>query len=279
MDQVMTGATEMSAIVPEVWSAAIYPTLLAKLPFNESVSRDYEGEIQQLGDTVNISSIPEFDEGQELAEDEKADAEAVTISGQQLVINKQVVKDFIVTSKAMRQSISVMDKLREKAIYSVMKKMQSIIIAEIVPNASAPDHSIAYDSGTTLALADILEGKELLDDQDVSELGRQMILGTAAQNDLYNITGFISRDFIPAGSPLTSGQFQTPILGFEVKTSSVVGTVSYLFHPSFLTLAVQRRPEVEVFNLGGEGKRAQRVNVTTLFGVKQLDDLRVVTIS
>jgi hypothetical protein len=279
-DEVMKASVELDGVVPELWSAAFYPTLLETLPFNDSISRDYEGEIQALGDTVNINSFPQFELAQEINEDEKADADSVTVSKQQLVINKQVVKDFILTKKAIRQSIDSQNALRDLALHSILKKMQQIIIAETVPNASAPDHSIAYDSGTTLALADILEAKELLDNQDVPDNGsRVMILGAAQWNDLFNITGFTSRDFIPAGSPLVSGQIVTPILGFRPRMTTEVSSTAYLFHPMYQTMAVQQSPDVAVYDLGGEGKRAMRVNMDVLFGVKQLDGLRVVTIS
>lgn len=276
-DQLIS-TTESSAIVPEIWSAKFYEVLLAKLPFMDSVDREYEGEISNLGDIVNISSIPEFSEANELAEGEKGEAEAVTVSGQQLVINKRVYKDFIVTNRSKLQSLEFVDKLRDHAVYSIQKKMQSNIITDSVPSASAPDHQIAFDSGTTLALADLLEGKELLDDQDVSEDMRKMIAAVAQLNDLFNISGFTSRDYIPAGSPLSSGKIQTPVLGFEVMSTTVLSDVVYLFHPSYLTMAIQDQLNIEEFNLGVDGKRAARVNVDLLYGQKLLDDKRIVKI-
>jgi len=172
-----------------------------------------------------------------------------------------------------------MDQLRDKMIFSIMKKMQADIISKIVPSASSPDHQISYDSGTTLALADILEAKELLDTQNVMEEGRVCVLGAAAWNDLFNVTGFVSRDYIPAGSPLTSGSIPTPIAGFMPKMTNVVSTTSYFFHPSFLTLAVQDRLNIEMFNLGVDGVRGTRINADVLYGIKQLDDERVVSVS
>lgn len=278
-DEVMKASAEMDAIVPEFWSSAFYPTLLEKMPFNGSVARDYEGEIRALGDTVNIPNIPQFDVAAEIQEDEKVDADSSTVSKTQLIINKQLAKDYIITKKAMKQSIDAQVALRDLALHAILKKMQMIIIAEIVPSASAPDHSIAYDTGTTLALADILEAKELLDGADVEEMGRTMILGAAQYNDLFNISGFTSKDFVPAGSPLSSGAVTLPVCGFEVKWTSEAGNVAYLFSPIFLQMAVQQSPEVNVYDLGGEGKRAQRVNMDVLFGVKQVSNLRVVTLS
>lgn len=275
----LIGTTETAAIVPEVWSARFYQVLLDKLPFNDSIDRSYEGEISNLGDIVNISSVPEFgDILADLPEGAANDADSVTVSGQQLVINHRIAKDYIITKKSQLQSLSFMDDVRDKAIFSIMKRMQQIIIDAIVPSAAAPDHQIAYDSGTTLGLADILEAKELLDAANVPEGDRICVLGSEQVNDLFNISSFVSRDFIPAGSPMTSGAIQTPIAGFMPKMTNVIGSTSYFFHPSFMTMAVQDNLNVELFNLGVDGVRASRVNIDLLMGVKQLDNKRVVTI-
>lgn len=278
MDQIMTASSNLSAIIPEVWSQRYYDVLLAELPFAALISKDYEGEIAGLGDKVNISQFPEFDEGQEIVEDERVDAVASTVSALSLTINKQVARDFIVTKKATLQSLPHMDKLRELAVYAILKKMQAIIIAAIVPSAAAPDHSIAYDSGTTLALADLLEAKELLDTANVPAADRHMVLGAAQTNDIFNITGFTSSDFLLSGSPLQSGQIPSGLLGFLPHMTTVAGNVSYLFHKSFMTMASQQGMSVAQYDLGVDGKRAARVNVDTLFGLEQLDNKRVVTI-
>lgn len=275
----LQNTTTNAVIVPEVWSQKFYDVLLDRLPFIDSVDRSYEGEIQSMGDIVNISSIPEFSEATLLAEGAKGDAESVTITGQQLTINSRAYKDFIITKRAQLQSLPFMDGLRDKAIFSIMKKMQADIITAIVPSAATPDHTIAYDSGTTLALADILEAKELLDTQNVPEENRVMVVGAAGYNDLFNITGFTSRDFIPAGSPLTSGSITTPIAGFTTKMTNVVSTTTYCFHPSFLTIAVQDALNISVYDLGVDGTRGSRINVDVLYGIKQLDDERVVSIA
>jgi hypothetical protein len=277
-DQIMTAATEHSVIVPELWSSKYYDVLLASLPFESLISRDYEGEIQNLGDTVKISTFPEFSDATVLAEDAANDADAVTVTQQSLVIDSRVVKDFIITNQAQLQSLPSMDKLRDLAIYAIKKKIQALIIAAILPSTSSPDHTIAFDSGTTLGLADILEGKELLDLQDVPASDRHMVMGAAQANDIFNITGFTSSDFILGGSPLTSGEVSQSLLGFSPHMTTEVGNVCYQFHRSFMTIAAQQGLKIEIFNLGLQGKRAARVNVDTLFGKKQLDNKRVVQI-
>lgn len=130
----------------------------------------------------------------------------------------------------------------------------------------------------------ILEAKELLDDADVPDDGlRQMTLDSAQWNDIFNITGFTSRDFVQNVSPLETGSLPSRVIGFNPKlaTSSGTGTpdVSYFYHPIFMQVAVQKSLLVEVFNQGAEGKRSRRINSTLLWGVTQFSNLRVVTIS
>lgn len=278
-DAIMTAGSNLSAIIPEVWSSRYYDVLLADLPFRSLISSDYEGDINDLGDRVNIPSFPEFDEGEELAEGARSDASAITVSTQQLIINKRVVKDFIVTKKAILQSQPHMDKLRELAIYAIMKKMERTIIETIVPNAASPDHSIAYDSASTLALVDLLAAKVLFDNANVPMADRNMTLGSGPLNDIFNITGFTSSDFLLSGSPLQTGQIPSALLGFLPSFTTLAEGTSYLYHRSFMTAASQQGMDVREYDLGVDGTRGTRVNLDVLWGLKQLDGLRVVTIS
>lgn len=278
-DQLHTSSGELTAIIPEIWSRTFYDTLLAKLPFNDSIARDYEGDIQNLGDTVNVSQVPEFSDASELAEGAKADADAVTISNIQLLINKRTYKDFIITKKGQLQSIPFVDKLEEHAAYAIMKRVQKVIIETISPSASAPDHDISFDTSTTLAVADILEAKELLDLQDVPEENRKLVTAVPQLNDLLNITSFVSRDFVPEGSPSATGELSTPVFGFDVMQTSELANTCFFFHPSFMQMAMQQGMDIRAYDQGVDGKRSERVNVDILWGIKQFDNKRVVKIS
>jgi len=278
-DQQMRASTELNAIVPEIWSANFFDVLLTELVFNGIINRDYEGDIRNLGDTVHINTVPEFSDATELPEGGRNDADAVTLTQQDLVINRRIVKDFIVTKKGQLQSLPHMDKLQELAIFSINKRIQAIIIELSVPSAAAPDHQIAYDSGDTLALADLLEAKELLDTANVPGEDRDMVVSAAQLNDLFNITGFTSSDFITTGSPLVSGEVTSPLLGFRPHFTNEVAGVTHLFHRSYFTMAAQEGIGVTQHDLGVDGQRATRVNVDWLGGFRQLGDDRIVTIS
>lgn len=278
-DSIITKGTEASVLVPEVWSQRFYDVLLAQLPFSSIISKDYEGEISALGDRVKISTLPEFVDAEIVDEADRVDAVAVTATQQELLINKMVVRDFMVTSRALLQSIPFMEKLKEYAIYSINKKIEKEIISLIVPNAAAPDHAIAYDTGTTLVLADILEAKELLDAQNVPMADRHAVLGSAQLNDVFNINQFVSSDYVASGAPLANGELPGSLAGFKPSFSTLVGNTSYWFHASFMTIAAQKGLTVGEFDQNVNGLRATRVNCDTLVGIKQLDGLRVVSLS
>lgn len=279
MDQLMQAGVELEVLRPEVWSANFYPTLKESLPFNDSVATSYQGEISGLGDRVNISSFPQFGLAEAVQEGQRTDAEGVTASGAQLVIDQMLVKDFAITDLAQIQTIDASNALRDLAFFSILRAMQQYLISLVVPSSSAPDHSIGYTSGTTLALADILAIKELLDAANVPDDGtRNMINGAAQWNDIFNITGLTSRDFVSSGG-LESGSLPARVLGFNPKMTTEAGNVSYFFHPIFLQMAVQKALGVKVYDMGGQGIRAVRVNCTLLFGAKQVSSLRVATLS
>ncbi len=278
-DVIMTNATELASIAPEVWSAKFQETNRLMLPFLDSVASDWQGEISDLGDILNINQLPEFGEADTLAEGAAGQAEAVTSSQTQVTINQRPYKDFIVSKKAQLQSLDFMDQLRDNAMFSIQRKMQQIIIDAISPSASAPDHVISYDSASTLALADILEAKELLMTANCPQERLSMVVGAAQWNDLYNVNGFVSREFIPSGSPVSSGEFAVPLAGFAPKFTTAVSSTTYMFNASFMALVIQQDINIEVVSMGADGVRGTRVNVDALMAVAQLDDERVVSIS
>ena len=275
-DEQMKSTAELDAINPEVWSSAWYPTLLENLVMMDSVAMDYQGEMNGRGDRVNITTFPQFGTAVDLAEGSRVDAAALEPTGQQLVVNHEIAQDFIITQKAIIQTLEAQEKLREHAFFSIMKKIDQILLNDIAPSTAAPDHITSYASGTTLALADILDAFEALNTANVPDVGQRVaVLGVAQHADLFNISGFVSRDYSPTTNALTSGSISTPVMGFRVKFSSMVSSVSTFLSPEFMQVAVQQNPVPKVFDLGSLGIRAFRTNMTVLFGNKQCSNLRV----
>lgn len=275
-DELMKSKVELDAINPELWSSLWYPTLLENLVWMDSIAMDYNGEMQQRGDRVHITSFPQFGDAVDLAEGSRVDAAALTPSGQELIVNHEIAQDFIVTQKALIQTLEAQDKLREHAMFSILKKIDQILFADVAPSASSPDHIVSYASSTTLALSDILDAQEALNTALVPDYGQRVaVLGVAQNSDLFNIAGFVSRDFVPNANALSSGAITTPVMGFKVKFTTMVSNTSTFFDPIFMQLAVQRTAVPQVYDQGVIGLRSFRTNLTVLFGNKQASSVRV----
>ncbi len=278
-DSVNTSTGTYAAIIAEVWSSKWYHAARAAVPFLDAISYDYEGEIVNRGDTVRIPDMTDIT-ADELVEGASANAQDLTTSTTSLVIDKEIVADAIVTSKADLQSISHMEKVQDVLLNALAQKWQEIIINTIVPSAATPDHQISYDTGTTLVSADILEGKDLLDAQNCPDFNqRVMLTGTAQHNDMLAISGLIDKDTNLGDAPVVSGVIKAPVYGFRAANTTAAGTTTYQFHPLFMQAAMQVVPTIEVFKLGAQGKRSFRVNATLLAGLVQVKDTWVVSIS
>ena len=286
-DPILTGGTELAALVPQIWSPRFYDVLRATLPFIGSVDESYQGDIKNLGDTVKVLQVPDFAVADLLPQGSKGDATTVTATSQSLVINSRPYVDFIVEDIAQLQSVEFFDKLRDSAIYAIMRRIQNLIVGVISPVGG---NALNYTTGTTLALADLLAVGRKLDALNVPRQGRVMVVGTSQLNDLFNIQQFTSRDYRsgsnePSTSPMVTGQFSDTILGWTLKYSSLYGTGSagsattYFFHPLFATIAFQKQLNAETARGTWDGVRATRFNMDILMGVKQLDSSRVATLS
>jgi len=56
-----------------------------------------------------------------------------------------------------------------------------------------------------------------------------MVVGSAQLNDIFNITGFTSSDFLLSGAPLQSGQVPTQLLGFMPHFTTEVSSTTLSF--------------------------------------------------
>ncbi len=273
-------SSELAGVVPELWGP-YFPTKLNALPFQSVVARDYQGVANALGDTVHVPTWPKFSPAAVTDEDGIVDADAVSVTNVDILINKQLTKDFNITNYAKFQSIEQGNHLRELAFFSILEKMEELIIAEISPSSSSPDHVIDYATPGTVALADFIAAKQLLDLQDVPDMGQRQAIGSPiVANRILAITNFISRDYIPAGSPMSTGSVATPLLGFQFKyTTKLADDDMYLFDPVFLQMVVQQNPTPAVYDMRVLGRPAMKIALTMLAGVKQIDNLRVVKLT
>ena len=277
-DQVISSDGLFTAIVPEIWSATYQTNLRATTPFLSLIASDYEGEISSLGDTVRIPTMADGAVANDLTEGAAGDASTVTVSTTSLVVNTMLYKDFIITDKAQLQSIDSMSMLQDNAIFAIQHKFHQNIIAAIVPSAASPDHTIGYDSSTTLGDADLLEVLDL--EKAANWQGQKyFVTGGAQYNDIVGLDKFANKDTNDGSAPSVTGVITSNIYGHGFMQSGDCGTTTSAFMPSFMQSAVQKSIQIEVVRQGADGKRSWRVNVDNLVGIVQVNNTRVITLS
>jgi N4-gp56 family major capsid protein len=160
----------------------------------------------------------------------------------------------------------------ERAGAGMAKKMDSYIYDTLVAGASAsnPDHIIdQFGSSGTLTLAKILTARKLLDDQDVPEGDRFLVVNPEQESELLALAAFIDASQYGARDALLNGEIGR-IYGFSViKTTVCAANVALYYHRSACAFARQIEPKWETDrNLS---KLANEYSLSALYGAKILD--------
>lgn len=160
----------------------------------------------------------------------------------------------------------------ERAGAGMAKLMDSYIYDTLVAgaSASAPDHIIdQFGSGGTLTLAKILTARKLLDDQDVPEGDRFLVINPEQESELLALSAFIDASQYGGREPLLNGEIGR-VYGFSViKTTVCAANVALYYHRSACAFARQIEPKWEMDrNLS---KLANEYSLSALYGAKILD--------
>lgn len=129
--------------------------------------------------------------------------------------------------------------------------------------------------------AKLLEAKRLLDDAEVDEEDRFLVLGTRQVENLLNTTEVASSDYNTVKA-LVDGALNT-WLGFTLIRSSRLGVTSsirrcYAYHRAAMQLAIQKEPEVKI-DQRPDKNYCWQVFLALSIGATRLEEARIVEIS
>lgn len=181
-----------SKFIPEIWSGKMVEKFYASTVFAEISNNDYEGEIKALGDNVIIRSTPDitvntYQIGQNLT------YQKPTSTPTSLPINKALYWAAAVNSVDRYQSdIGLMDNFTDDASYQVKIAQDQDVLGNIYADVDAANSgatagavegnvdlgavgaSVAVDKSN--AIDHILDHGQVLDEQNVPETGRWIVL-------------------------------------------------------------------------------------------------------
>lgn len=274
----VSGKTELDNLIPDIWSPMMYDELRNSIIFGNIFSRQFEGDIKNLGDTVKVNQI--VAPTAEVLTDDKAQfaSQAMSVSQYSVTVNRRYSAAFEITDLAQLQSLEVGAQIREALVYAVRLKLENDIITALVASASNPDHQISPASAGTLAAADLGTIRGLLSTAKVPLNDRYLVLSPSYFSDLLNASTVTSQDFV-AGNSAESGVL-SKFMGFQIMEHNLLGTdVGYAVHPSALQLCLQQEMRLKLSDLHSQNKYGYLLSADILCGYTLFDDDRIVKIS
>lgn len=274
----VNGVTELSNMIPEIWSPRIYAELRNSIAFANYFSREYEGEIRNVGDTVKVQQIV-APTAEILTDDKQQFASSdMQINQISIVANKRASAAFEFTDLSQLQSLDFQAEAQNALVYAIRKKMEQDLISALVPSASNPDHQIGPAAASALAAVDLASMRTLLSAALVPVENRALFLAPSYYGDLMTSTQIMSRDFT-AGNSSQAGVIDS-FMGFRIMEHNLLDAdVGFACHPSALLLVMQQDIRVKVSDLHSQKKYGYLISADMVYGYTLADNKRLVKIS
>lgn len=269
MSDALSGLTEVAGTIETIVSAEVQQVLSANTVVFPTLM-DLSGMVGPGMDTVKIPRFGSFTVGTK-AENTAADAQTNAFSTDDLALSRHKYIQFLVEDIADLQSkLNVTQVYVSQAAKDLAVEMDQACLdgLESGVSTSAPDHKIAY-VGSTLAAADILAARKLLNIQNVPLEDRYLVISPAEEAALLAISAFTSAADFGSTEPVRNGQIGR-LFGFNVLMSSLAEDAkSMAYHMSTMAVARQLMPRVQQFN--DIANLGQRWSIDHIYGFKQLD--------
>jgi hypothetical protein len=186
--------------IPTVWAARLLSALEKALVFGQTgvVNREYEGEIQNAGDSVKIATIGDITVGT-YTKDSDMTVQTLDDADQMLVINQQKYFNFIVDDiDKAQQNVNTLDEAMRRSGYNLKDLADQFIAGHYV--YAPADTGVGDDTTPLLGLAANVAYQLLvdlgvkLDERDVPSDGRFVIIppflhGALLKDDRFVKTG------------------------------------------------------------------------------------------
>jgi hypothetical protein len=279
MSATLVGA--VSNQVQSFWSPNYTQQLKESTPLPALVSKDYQGEIRQGGDTVYVSQINRptatrktVGSNHETFETSQLSTSRISITANQVITAAYEFDNLVdLQSQIGEQKSTIRLGLLEATQIELNKYLYSLV----APSTSTPDHSIASVTdfnASQLATARMLAAQA----KWRQEGGWWCLPDPSYYTDLLNSQTLTSSDYNGGDTPLVGGKMVKQRFGFNIvednslgascKPSFVTGSVdmALLFHPDFMHLVMQKEPEFEVSSTHSNKQHGYIISVRMVVG-------------
>lgn len=277
-------AADVQNLIVEAWSDIFMQELREKLLLGALINKDYEGEINKLGDKVNVSQI-NAPTGQLLTVGTDADSfstEAVSTSQVEVVANKRAVAayEFEDTVLLMSQLGNKESELRQSLLYAVSRQINDYLYSLVAPSAS-PDHTVTGVTDFNASQISSLRKLAAQSKWDKSK-GWWVLADPSYYSDLLNAATLTSQDYVGGETPIVGGQMVNKRFGFNIlEDDSKSVDTALAFHPDFMHMVMKTQPTFKVSDMHSQKKFGMVMSVDVIFGAKLgiSGDLKHITVT
>lgn len=213
----------VTSFIPKLWSARLLNALDKSHVFANVVNRDYEGDIQKMGDTVHINTIGAVTVGTYTQNtDFTSGPETLATTDQTLTIDQAKYFNFQVDDiDAAQAAGDIMDKAMTRAAYGLADASDKYI-AGILAGAADTTNLV---SSTAVALTssnvyeNVVKMRTILDKANVPTAGRWLVIPP----EMYALILLDDR-FVKTGGEMAEGILRTGLVaqaaGFDIYLSN-----------------------------------------------------------
>lgn len=279
-----TGTTEFidntvaDAFIPEIWSQEAIVARMQRLVFSKLVNHDFERELMKFGDTVNIPSRTHLSSRTKTL---NANA-AITFETQTEANTQLIVNQWEYAAMAIEDIIEVQANRDLFAFYAsemgyALDLSVDAVLAGLVDDFAT---NVVGTLGVDLTYDDLLQARQDLDDANVPDEERYIVISPKQEAAFMKLDHFINRDYTEATG---AGQGQNGDRGWmgtwmsmpvykttHVEGSNAAGHDNAMFHRSALAIVLQMKPKtVHQYDIN---YLTDKVAMEQVYGTKEIRD-------
>ena len=214
--------------IGEVWAAQILQSLQKSLVYGQAgvINRDYEGDVKGKGDTVRITAHGPVTIGNYVKATGLSDPEELDDASTTLEIDTAKYFNFRIEDVDKAQmNVKLMESATRDAAYQLADVADQIIVAQMVLGAGnavgADGTDKIFDGTTDIVTEEILEVKQKLDEANVPNEGRWIVLPPWVTKVMFQETTITTPVWSGVEGVMKNGQIGR-IYGFDVLQSNNV---------------------------------------------------------
>lgn len=215
----------ITTFIPELWSARLLYALEKSHIATNLVNRDYEGLIQNQGDTVHIGSIGAITVSSYMANSDMSAPETLATTDQTLVIDQAKYFNFQIDDVDKVQAAGdLIDTAMGRAAYALADTSDAYLLGVIAAGADNGNVIGTKSAPIALTAANVYENlvklRTVLDKQNVPTSGRTVVIPPDVYALLLNDTTHFAIAQRETGENLIVNGLVGRIAGFDVYMSN-----------------------------------------------------------